>query len=190
MHLNTSSLPIGKSSRYKDAKMIEQLCVIDTETGGLDPAVYSILSLGAVIWRAGQVVDTFEVFVSEPSISVEPDAMAINKIDLREIQGKGCPPALAVARFHDFLSRHFDRTNGKRITLAGHNVFLMSPSFAGSIVWPGSTFPPSTHTECSIRLALLSTLPLPVDCHSQKRVRRRFLPISTFNLKTQHAIRP
>jgi DNA polymerase-3 subunit epsilon len=39
--------------------------VIDTETGGLQPEMHSILSLGAVVWDDGILGEEFEVLIAE-----------------------------------------------------------------------------------------------------------------------------
>jgi DNA polymerase III epsilon subunit-like protein len=100
-----------------------RLVVLDMEMGGLDSCKHSVLSLGAVIWRDREIIDSFEVFIREMEIVTEPAAMAVNKIDLQWLQEHGCRPAEAVRRFHDFLTQHFGALPGReKIILAGHNL--------------------------------------------------------------------
>lgn len=103
--------------------MGHKLLVIDTETGGLDPSRYSILSLGAVVWEGGALGETFEVFVAEPDPAVEPEAMGVNGIDLAWLKEHGAAPREAVGLFQLFVERNFGgEGRGGKIQLAGHNV--------------------------------------------------------------------
>jgi DNA polymerase III epsilon subunit-like protein len=101
---------------------MQRLVVIDTETGGLDPGKYSILSLGAAIWDNGHLIDEFEVLIAEPEIIVDPEAMRVNRIDLESHTLNSLCPEDAVDRFLAFLARNFgQRSREERIDLAGHN---------------------------------------------------------------------
>lgn len=99
-----------------------KLLVFDTETGGLDAQIHSILSLGAVVWDDGQLMDTFEELIEEPDLVAEPGALEINRINLEQHRLHSVPPVEVMARFTSFLGRNFDRSNGDRISLVGHNV--------------------------------------------------------------------
>ena len=59
--------------------------VIDTETGGFDPNKFSILSIGAVIWRPFEIVSTKEILIAEPEIQYEEEALSVNNIDINLI---------------------------------------------------------------------------------------------------------
>jgi DNA polymerase III epsilon subunit-like protein len=102
---------------------VPELLFIDTETGGLDPRRNSIISLGAVVWRNGELIDEFEVLIREPELCLDPEALAINKIDRREIELRGKTPSCAIDEFENFLKKNFsgDLSN-RRLTLAGHNI--------------------------------------------------------------------
>lgn len=100
-----------------------KLLVIDTETGGLDPSEHSILSLGAVCWREGDLVDELEIFISEPQIVCTERALKEHRIDIEWLSEQGSEPREAVIEFNQFLERNFDRLkSGEKISLAGHNV--------------------------------------------------------------------
>lgn len=103
---------------------MKELLFIDTETGGLDPSVHSILSLGAVVWRDGQIGQKFEVMIREPVITITPDAMNRNGIDLRHFdEGGAVTPDEAVQKFERFISENLSVTDDSpRVTLVGHNV--------------------------------------------------------------------
>lgn len=102
---------------------MRKLLVIDTETGGLDPTMHSILSVGAVVWDGGRLVDSFEAFIVEPELVVDSRALDVNRIDLDWHRAHGLSPVDAIKALQFFLERHFGdpRTSGK-IPLAGHNV--------------------------------------------------------------------
>lgn len=100
-----------------------KLLVIDTETGGLDPQHHSILSLGAVVWDDGISVDVFEALIVEPSIVVDPDAMMVNRINLREHQLIGLSPGNAVKQLLLFLDKNFGESRkNEKVELVGHNI--------------------------------------------------------------------
>jgi len=100
--------------------MSQRILFIDTETGGLDPAKFSILTLGLALWKDGVVEDSVEIRIAEPEIASEPEAMAVNGIDLEALGRDGLSPFVAVNHINTFLLKHdmYD----KKITLGGHNV--------------------------------------------------------------------
>ncbi len=105
--------------------MNRKLLIIDTETGGLDPSKYSILSLGAVVWEDGELLGEFSVAIAEPEIITEPEAMAINKIDIVSHRETAVAPADAVKSLLTFLSSKFPNKHpNDRITLCGHNIIF------------------------------------------------------------------
>lgn len=97
------------------------MIVLDTETGGLDPNVQSILSVGCVVLNDNlSIIDEFEIYVKEDNIVAEARALGINKIDLEWLKVNGKTPADALGELNTFLSKYY---NGKeRITMAGHNI--------------------------------------------------------------------
>lgn len=102
---------------------MNKLLVIDTETGGLDPKLFSILSLGAVVWGDGEILDSFEVFIAEPEIKAETEALAVNRINIDWLKANGVAPNEAVSRFHLFLDKNFGAgAERAKINVAGHNV--------------------------------------------------------------------
>lgn len=102
---------------------MDRLLVIDTETGGVDPAKYSILSLAAIVWRPGGEGEACEIFIAEPEIVSEPGALSVNQIDLEWLRTHGEPPNIAVERVQEFLRRAFGVLgDGETVSLVGHNV--------------------------------------------------------------------
>jgi DNA polymerase-3 subunit epsilon len=99
-----------------------RLLVIDTETGGIDPLKCSLLSIGAVVWEDGQILDQLEIYVREREIVADSEAMAINCIDLDWLKGSGQTPSDAVASLRSLLNRHFGGGSPRKVTLGGHNI--------------------------------------------------------------------
>ncbi len=97
--------------------------VIDTETGGLDPLKYSLLSIAGVVWEPGRtsVRDGFYFFVNEPELQVSDTALEINNIDVEKIKHSGYSPWEAVSEIRKTLNRVFG-TDREPVRLAGHNV--------------------------------------------------------------------
>lgn len=100
--------------------MANKFLVIDTETGGLDPLTHSILSVGAVVYRPGQISAQTEIIVMEQHLHLQPEAMVVNRINLVEHRKAGVLPSVAIEQLEDFLAPHFGPT--EKIALAGHNV--------------------------------------------------------------------
>lgn len=94
----------------------DKLIIIDTETGGLDPLVHSILSIGLVAYDGSRQT---EIFVREPTIVSHPRSMQVNGIDLEWVEQNGLSPAAAVDAVEAFLDSF-----GKRrpLIMAGHNI--------------------------------------------------------------------
>ena len=98
---------------------MSKLMVVDTETGGLDASRQSILSFGAVLLDGSVVRDSMQIFIKEPRIYAEPEALAINKIDLKWLRKNGLPPVTAVAEIVQFIGKHFQLNQA---VLAGQNI--------------------------------------------------------------------
>lgn len=98
--------------------------VIDTETGGIDPDRYSLLSLAAAVWTDGRIEGEMEVYVGEPDIVVTAQALEINGFDLVEHARIAVPPAEALSRLLDFVTDQFqlELAAGEKVVLVGHNV--------------------------------------------------------------------
>lgn len=92
---------------------LAQIVVLDIEAGGLDPLQHSILSMGLV---SGDGARTREFFVREPQIVTSPGGMAVNRIDLAQVERDGLDPTAACEALEAFLAPI------ERPTLAGHNI--------------------------------------------------------------------
>ena len=74
----------------------------DIETTGLTPVVDRIVEIGAVKFRSGKVMDTFQELI-DPEMSISPDATAVNGITDEMVAG--CPLIdQALPQFVDFLA--------------------------------------------------------------------------------------
>lgn len=56
---------------------------VDTETGGLDHEVYSVIEVALARWNGSEVTDRYHAYVQEIPMMIDPESMAINQIDLR-----------------------------------------------------------------------------------------------------------
>lgn len=88
---------------------------IDVETGGIDPNVHSLLTIGLVVADKDRIIDRVEVGIKHNTFVVTQEAMKINNIDLKELETS---PQDAFIIINNFLKRNFD---GK-IKLGGHNI--------------------------------------------------------------------
>ena len=102
--------------------MNARLLFVDTETGGLDAARCSLLSLGLVIWENGEILGSIELFVAEPEILIEAEAQLVHGLTIETLRVCGVSPADAVARIEAFLAQYFTLDTAGAVPLAGHNV--------------------------------------------------------------------
>jgi DNA polymerase-3 subunit epsilon len=100
--------------------MPHRLLFIDTETGGLDPDKHSLLSFAMVIWEDMKIIDSKEVLINDGILSVNKEALSINKIDIEKHKQSAMTSSQAMDEIISFIGKHFPG-HGK-ITLAGHNV--------------------------------------------------------------------
>jgi DNA polymerase-3 subunit epsilon len=103
--------------------MTTRLLFVDTETGGLDPFVCSLLSLGLVVWEDGVIRGKTEIFVAEPEIVADAESRDIHGIDIVWLKSHGLPPAAAVDQLETFVATYFDFSLVPvSVPIAGHNV--------------------------------------------------------------------
>lgn len=81
--------------------------VLDTETGGFDPATDSILSLGGVVIADGVIQEQgFYLLVNEGEhYHANEGAIAVNGITLEQTQADGLSPAQVVRFLHNWLGK-------------------------------------------------------------------------------------
>ena len=99
-----------------NSQLLQRLVVLDTETGGLDAAQHSILTLGLVSWDGAHQI---ELLIAEPTFHTNPRSMEVNKIDLDQVRREGLSPSEACDALEAFLSK----ISGPRpLLVAGHNI--------------------------------------------------------------------
>ena len=98
----------------------DKILFIDTETGGIDPASHSLLSLALVVWKELEVRASIEILVNDGVLNVTEKALEINGIDLAEHKKKAVSPVFALQQFNQFLDIHFSKD--EKIILGGHNI--------------------------------------------------------------------
>jgi len=86
---------------------LARFLVTDTETGGTDPLVHSILSVGGAVWEDGKIVAEKEVLILESPLIVQPEALAKNGINLVEHAKKALSVAKAIIEFKAFVQIEF-----------------------------------------------------------------------------------
>ena len=69
---------------------------LDTETGGLDPRLHSLLSLGLVAGDPGGVAESLEILVGHATYAVTGGGLKVNRIDLVEHHARALEPAAAL----------------------------------------------------------------------------------------------
>ena len=98
----------------------DKILFIDTETGGIDPAKNSLLSLALVVWKEAEIKASMEILINDGILDVTAKALEINGIDLEDHKKKAVAPAVALQQFDGFLKQHFPE--GEKIVLGGHNI--------------------------------------------------------------------
>ena len=101
--------------------MTQPLLFIDTETGGLDPASHSLLSVGLVVGDGPKVLNSLEILIRHEPYVVSAGGMAVNRIDLVQHTAAALEPKMALTVLDVFLDQHFPHLC-QPILLAGHNV--------------------------------------------------------------------
>lgn len=100
---------------------MRNILVIDVETGGLDPNVHSILTIGAVAWKDGAIADTISIQIAEPEIVAEAGALKVNGLDVDELRKTGVGVGNAVDQLETFIAKNNMRQKSP-VTIAAHNV--------------------------------------------------------------------
>ncbi|MBS1602388.1 MAG: 3'-5' exonuclease [Bacteroidetes bacterium] len=98
----------------------DKLLFIDTETGGIDPASNSLLSLGLVVWKELEVEASLEILIDDGILNVTAKAIEVNRIDLSEHRKKAVSPVEAIRQMDRFINDHFPKD--EKIVLGGHNI--------------------------------------------------------------------
>lgn len=81
--------------------LIERFVSVDVETSGPNPGSYALLSIGACLAIEPEL--SFYVELKPTTRNADPEAMAIHKLALESLSGRGLPPMEAMARFAAWL---------------------------------------------------------------------------------------
>ena len=97
------------------------LVFIDTETGGLDPATTSLLSVALAIYNpeTETILAKTEILVRHSPYQLEAGAMEVNGILIPNHHQRAYKPKQVIEMIEEFLYPFF---KGKQAKLAGHNV--------------------------------------------------------------------
>lgn len=99
-----------------------QLLFVDAETGGLDPGTASLLSIGLVIWDEGQIKAQKEIFLKHNVMTISPESIKVNRINLLEHLEKAIYPEEAVKVMLEFCQEHL--STPPPWIIAGHNIYF------------------------------------------------------------------
>lgn len=95
-----------------------RLLFLDTETGGLNPSINSLLQVGMVAYEDGKIIDTKEFSIKKECYNISAFSLKFNGLNLYEdIYKNGISEIEAVQEIIDFISKNFDETP----ILVGHN---------------------------------------------------------------------
>lgn len=97
---------------------MKNLIFIDTETGGTDPDVHSLLQIGYVIDVDKDTILKNELNISRHNYIATKEALSINNIDLDMIREIGKSEDIVAST----LVTHVHRTCSEKPTVVGHNV--------------------------------------------------------------------
>ncbi len=96
---------------------------VDIECSGPVPALYDMISLGAVVIHemdGGYVIgETFYVEIQPTAPRVDPGAMKVNGLDLDRIRREGTPLPAALDALSAWVRQH--TTPGSKPVFVGHN---------------------------------------------------------------------
>lgn len=91
-----------------------KLFLIDTETGGLDPLNHSLLSGYVAILNSDLTIEQeYEFKHRDPVLRVTPDALAINKIDLRTYADQGTSSSEISQKIRNMCAKVYKDTGMK-----------------------------------------------------------------------------
>lgn len=84
----------------------DTLIVFDSETGGLDHKIHSLLTVAFLVIKKNKVVERREWKIKHPTYHVTEEAMKINGIDLKKFDKVAIDKERAGREIVKFLSKH------------------------------------------------------------------------------------
>lgn len=95
---------------------------LDVETGGRDPAVHPLLTIGLVtLNQAGELLRPLHLRLRHDQYVTEPEALAVTGIDLEAHHAQAQPQGEVVAALRDYAEASARETGVEKTLLAGHN---------------------------------------------------------------------
>jgi len=99
--------------------MSRKLLIVDTETGGLDPAHNPILSIAALVWNQGGIEDQYYTLVNVGGeMRVEDQALKVNGLSVEQIKAEGVSPLQAANAIRAMLQKNDMRRD---VRICAHN---------------------------------------------------------------------
>jgi DNA polymerase III subunit epsilon len=95
---------------------MQPIIFVDTETGGHDPRLHSLLTVGLVTLSDEGVGRPLHLRVKHAEYRTRPEAMAVNGIDLAEHDRLAQPPEQVAQAIRDYAAPV------GRVLLGGHNI--------------------------------------------------------------------
>ena len=95
---------------------LENVLILDTETGGLDPLTHSLMTVGMVM---GDGRNPVELTIAEPEIIADPRALAVNRLDPAEVARIGISVEQACDQIDAYLAKVHPHS---KPMVCGHNV--------------------------------------------------------------------
>lgn len=141
-----------------------KLLMVDTETGGLDPAIHSLFSVAMVIWEDGEIKDSLHITVKEPNGVVTAEAIKINGFTKERID-KGLTPNQTVFKITEFCKKNGIAWNAE---IGGHNVAFDAGFLQRLYKLAGKKYPFSHRMICTQSAALILRLAGKFDVKSTK----------------------
>ena len=101
---------------------MSRLLFLDTETGGIDPNKYSLLTIGLVVWdKSRGILYKNEVCQKLAEYNICDEALNINQFDISKFSEKDILTANEIIDIFNFLKlEYFEGYSA--IPLAGHNI--------------------------------------------------------------------
>lgn len=101
--------------------------VIDVETTGPCPGLYSMYELGAVAVYKGEIVDEFEVHIQPDTSSYEPQALAVTGVVWEDLfEEPYLLPTIAMHRFDRWLAVMQETYKSRLMFISDNNGFDFS----------------------------------------------------------------
>lgn len=123
---------------------------LDTETGGLNPETDSLLSIGLIAYEThtDQIVDRQEILVWDDDLNKNPDALAVNGIDVEQHRAAAISRNEAAKRLAGFVLPEW-----RKARMACHNA-PFDVGFVRALLGPrfGDIF--QFHPLCTMQMAV------------------------------------